>query len=57
MKSSIDAYYGFVLEEDVDSGHGLEKFNIIRIWKDIDSLEFYFNNYSLLDLVSIKNCR
>ena len=56
VKPWIDAHHDFVLEEDGDSGHGPEKSNIVRTWKEANGLEFYFNCHSSPDLAPIENC-
>ena len=45
-----------MLEEDGDSGHGPGADNIVRIWKENNGLEYYFNCDSSPDLASIENC-
>ncbi|KAF1976439.1 hypothetical protein BU23DRAFT_630291 [Bimuria novae-zelandiae CBS 107.79] len=45
----------FVLEEDRDSGHGTSKSNIVRTWKQANSLNSYFNCSSSPDLSPIEN--
>ncbi|KAF1939052.1 hypothetical protein EJ02DRAFT_382546 [Clathrospora elynae] len=49
----------FVLEEDNDSGHGggaTKKRNIVKIWKEQNKLEHYFNCAQSPDLAPIENC-
>lgn len=52
----------FVLEEDGDSGHGKAKNrNIVRVWKEENNLEYFFNCASSCasspDLSPIENFR
>ena len=57
IKPWIEAYYNFVLKENGNLSHGPGKSNIICTWKETNSLEFYFNYYSLSDLALIENCQ
>ena len=50
------AHHDFLLEEDGDSGHGPGKSNVVRIWKEQNGLESYFNSHNSPDLAPIENC-
>ncbi len=56
VKPWLDAGQSFVLEEDGDSGHGPNKFNLVRTWKQEHKLKQYFNCASSPDLAPIENC-
>ncbi|KAI9858848.1 MAG: hypothetical protein M1824_004013 [Vezdaea acicularis] len=44
VKPWLEAKHNFVLEEDGDSGHGLDRGrNIVKNWKEQNGLEHYFN--------------
>ncbi|KAF1977077.1 hypothetical protein BU23DRAFT_662430 [Bimuria novae-zelandiae CBS 107.79] len=55
VKPWIKHQPSFVLEEDRDSGHGTSKSNIVRTWKQANSLNSYFNYSSSPDLLPIEN--
>lgn len=47
----------FVLEEDADSRHRkAQNRNIVRVWKEKNNLEYFFNCISSPDLSLIENC-
>lgn len=52
----LQAGQQFVLEEDGDSGHGPEKENLVRKWKEENGLKLYFNYHDSPDLSPIENC-
>jgi hypothetical protein len=56
VKSWLDRDDDFVLKEDDDSSHDINKSNIVRTWKEENQLKCYFNCVSSSDLSSIENC-
>jgi hypothetical protein len=55
VKPWIAKDHSFTLEEDGDSGHGPGPSNIVRTWKNINKLDYYFNCHSSPDLTPIEN--
>lgn len=57
VKPWLVAGHDFVLEEDGDSGYGKAKTrNIVRLWKEENKLQYFFNCASSPDLSPIENC-
>jgi hypothetical protein len=52
----LDEGLDFVLFKDNDSGHGPDKNNPVRAWKDKHRLKHYFNVSNSPDLNIIENC-
>lgn len=55
IKLQIKVPYDFILKEDSDLSHKSRKSNIVHTQKKTKDLDFYFNYYSLSDLILIKN--
>lgn len=51
----VQAHSDFILEEDGNLGHGPEKSNIVRTWKEENELESNFNCHDSLDLTPLEN--
>ncbi len=54
VKSWLDRDDDFVLKENDDSSHDINKSNIVRTWKEKNQLKCYFNCVSSTDLSSIE---
>jgi hypothetical protein len=55
VKPWLNAKEDFILKEDRDSRYSIGKKNIVREWKEVNSLKLYFNCYNSPDLAPIKN--